>query len=73
MLTLTASFAVVALIFLAFASTRWVGALGLVLLLYLYPLVVGSALVVAGVIFFLIHHHNRRSVHELPNLPDARD
>lgn len=54
MISITFAMVVATFFFLAFASSRWIGVLGLALLIYLFPLVTVALLVLGGVIFYLI-------------------
>ena len=53
MISLTFCTVVITFFFLAFASLRWIGILGLALLLYLFPMMTVALLVLAGVTFQL--------------------
>ena len=53
MISLTFGMVVATFFFLAFASLRWIGILGLALLLYLFPMVIVALLVLGGLAFYL--------------------
>ena len=53
MIDVTFAMVVATVFFLSFASLRWIGILGLALLLYLFPMVIAALLVLAGVAFYL--------------------
>ncbi len=54
MIAVTFAIVVATFFFLAFASLRWVGILGLALLLYIFPLVTVVLLLLGSVLFFFI-------------------
>ncbi len=54
MIGVTFAIVVATFFFLAFASLRWVGILGLALLLYIFPLVTVALLLLGSVLFFFI-------------------
>lgn len=54
MIAMTFAMVVATVFFLAFASLRWIGILGLALLLYIFPLVTVALLVLGSVVFYLI-------------------
>ena len=53
MISLTFGMVVMTFFFLAFSSLRWIGILGLALLLYLFPLMIVMLLVLAAIAFQL--------------------
>ena len=53
MISLTFGMVVVTFFLLAFASLRWIGILGLALLLYLFPMVIVALLVLGAIAFYL--------------------
>ena len=54
MISMTFAMVVMTFFFLAFASLRWIGILGLALLLYIFPLVTVALLVLGGCAFFFL-------------------
>ena len=53
MISLTFGIVVATFFFLAFASLRWIGILGLALLLYLFPMVIVALLVLGGLAYYI--------------------
>ena len=53
MIELTLAMVIATTFFLAFASLRWIGILGVALLLYLFPMVIASLLALAALAFYL--------------------
>ena len=53
MIELTLAMVAATFFFLAFATLRWIGILGLALLLYLFPMVIVALLVLGGLAFYL--------------------
>lgn len=72
---------VTALFCLPFPATRWIGValavLGAVLLFYLHPLLstllLVGACVAVWINWYLTVKHERKTIHELPQLPDRGD
>lgn len=58
---------------LAFASTRLIGVGGVLLLLYLNPLAIISAVAVVVAVLGFIHFYQRSSRHALPKPDDQCD
>lgn len=54
MVGMTFATVVITLFFLTFASLRWIGLLGMALLIYLFPLVTVGLLVLGAIAFFLL-------------------
>lgn len=53
MISLTFGMVVITFFFLAFASLRWIGILGLALLLYLFPMMIVALLVMGGLAYYI--------------------
>lgn len=53
MIELTLAMVIATMFFLAFASLRWIGILGVALLLYLFPMVIVALLVLGGIAFYV--------------------
>ena len=53
MISLTFGIVVATFFFLAFASLRWIGILGLALLLYLFPMVIVALLVLGAIAYYI--------------------
>ena len=73
MLVLTLALAILTALCLAYDTTRWFGVAGVALLVVLYPLFFSALTVLAGVAFLAVRYYQRRTIHELPQLPDRRD
>jgi len=71
MIEITIALVVASLLFLALKPYRWIGVLGVALLIGLYPLSFLALLLLGGVAGYFIHRYKRRSRHELPR-PDSR-
>ena len=56
------------LVCLAFSSSRLIGVLGVLLLVYLYPLLFGALFVVAVAVACLIHRNLRSIDDDIPRL-----
>ena len=54
MVSATFAVVVITVFALAFASLRWVGILGVAFLIYLFPLVTVSLLILAAVVFYVV-------------------
>ena len=70
MIALTLVLVVTSILCLQFDTTRWVGVVGVALLICLHPLLLLAFLGLGGVVFCCIHHHKRRVIHVLPK-PDS--
>ena len=68
---ITIALVVASVLFLAIKPYRWIGVLGVALLIGLYPLSFVAPLLLWGVVAYFIHRHKRKTRHELPR-PDSR-
>lgn len=71
MIEITIALLVATVLFLALKPYRWIGVLGLALLIGLYPLLFVAPLLLLGVVAYFIHRHKRKSRNELSR-PDSR-
>ena len=63
MITVTFAFVVATALFFLFERTRWMGVIGVFVLLCINPLLFGGLLLLAGVAFYFLYY--RRSLHVL--------
>jgi len=64
---------VIALLCLAFRSTRMAGVAGLTLLSLIYPLLFVSLLIVGGAAFIYLHHERKYHVRRISGIFARRD
>lgn len=63
---ITIALVVASVLFLALKPYRWIGVLGVALLIGMYPLLFVAPLLLLGVVAYFIHRHKRKSRNELP-------
>lgn len=73
LLELTVALVVASVLGLAFESARWVGAMGLLMLIFLYPVACLALSIAGGVVFYFFRFHRRRTYDALPERRDEYD
>ena len=71
LLELTVALVVASVLGLAFESARWVGAMGLLMLIFLYPWACLALSIAGGAAFYYFHFY--RTNHELLERRDEHD
>jgi hypothetical protein len=73
MLEVTVGLGVAIALGLAFQSARWIAAVGVMLLIYMYSWTFLALSIAGGVTFYFIRFHKRRTYDVLPDRSDQRD
>ena len=73
LLEATVALVVATVLGLAFEPARWVGAMGLLLLILLYPWACLALSIVGGAVFYFVRYRKRRTYDALPERSDEYD
>lgn len=72
MATVTFAFVVATALFFLFSQTRWMGVIGVFVLLCIHPFLVTALLVVIGASIYFIFYRSNQNVLKFPKLPFRR-